>query len=112
MIMAESRHYITLLNGQRIRVAFTLDAYEEIIQTLGMDRFNEIAKGKIDFKGYKVAYLAMVKAGEALDGRKVTFTTDDLGRLISYPQMQELRNAIIEAPKEQFMKAIKNNMLN
>ena len=110
--MIGPKHYITLLNGQSVRVVFNIDVYQEIIAALGQNRFNEIAAGKVDIAAYKILYLALIKAGEALDGRVTALNTADLGRLIGVPQMQELRKVIIEAPADQFMKAVKNHMSN
>lgn len=110
--MDTNKNYITLLNGQRVRVAFTLEAYQEIIDTIGQSRFDQIAAGKFDPEGYKVAYLAIIRAGELLDGKEVKLTTNDLGRLISLPQMRELRKAIIDKPAEDFSETMKKVMSN
>lgn len=110
--MSESKHYITLLNDQRVRVAFNINVYEEILSEIGESRFQKAAAGKLDLEASLIMYLAMIKAGEALDGRRTSLTLEDMRSLIWIDQAKMFQKAIVESSKEQFAQAISNNKLN
>jgi hypothetical protein len=92
--MSQEKYYITLLNDQRVRVEFTLNVMQEILGEIGEARFRKIVCGKSDIEAFKIACLAMVKAGEAIEGRTVTLTPEDLGRLMPLHQASIISQAI------------------
>jgi len=100
--MATQKQYIELLDGRSVRVAFNLGVYEALIKTIGQKKFNQLSKGLVDPAAYKVAYLEMIKAGESLDGRETTLTLEDMGRLISFPQMRQFIEVIQAESKSTF----------
>jgi hypothetical protein len=91
--MAQEKYYITLLNGQRVRVEFTFNVIQEILGEISEARLKKIVCGKTDTEAFKFVCL-MVRAGEAIEGRAVTLTAEDLGRLMLPYQASIISQAI------------------
>lgn len=88
-------HYITLLNGMRVRVVYDREVLEKLARTVGgADKVKQLAKLKGDISSWKIVYWTMIQAGEKADGREFRMSVDDLWRLLSLSHAKEFLDII------------------
>lgn len=97
---SENKHFVTLLDGSRVRVVYNMSVFEELVRIVGKDQYKRLSSGKIvDLASWKIVYHVMVKEGEAADGRKFKLSADELWRLVSFSHAKEFA-AIINSESE------------
>lgn len=91
----ENKHYVTLLNGKRVRVVYNMSVFEELVRIVGKEQYKRLASGKItDLASWKIIYFIMVREGEAADGRQFKLTADELWKLVSFSHAKEFASII------------------
>ena len=91
----ENKHYVTLLNGKRVRVCYNMSVFEELVRIVGKEQYKRLASGKItDLASWKIIYFIMVREGEAADGRQFKLSADELWKLVSFSHAKEISSMI------------------